>query len=868
MSWRDRLHYLRNQLNRERAEQELDEEMRLHIQLETEANIAAGMTPEEASRRARMRFGGIDRYREEASEASGFHVIDGLRRDLAYSLRRLMRAPVFTLVTSLTLALGIGSTAAVFAVVYTVLLKPLPYPQPEELVFVSSENESRGWDGFPLPNGAYHAFRSDSRTLQGIAAYTVQKATLLAEAGAERLDVVQVTENFFEVLDVAPILGILPEPAENSPSVLISYGLWQRLFGGSPSTPGRLLQLDGKQYTITGIMPREFWFPDHGHAAWLPGRIPIEDPWRSWSVRGIGRRAGGVPLQSVQQEVDAIVEGFAEHLPFGGGWRFRVTSWQDRTVGEVRSSLLFLLGAVGLVLAVCCLNIANLYLARARDRRPELAVRTALGAGRRVLVRQLMTEHLLLSLLGGGAGILTGFAALRVIHWLAPGDLPRLSEISPGFTLPVFALSAALLSGLAAALLPVIRTARIDPAAGLRQGRQVQAETVRGSRSRNGLVTAQVAAATVLLVCAGLMSGSFIRVLRIEPGVRTENVLTASLALSPDRYSAPQQWLDFFTSLSRELARLPGVEAVGLASGLPTRGVQMMDSSLRVEGQAEPLPLNVGIDVVTPGYFSAMGIPLLSGRFFDESDRMGAPLVTIVNDSIAKRFFPGGDAVGRKFMSTDDETWLTIVGVVGDVKQYGPDKETPLLRYHPWSQEPQAKAYVVIRSNPSQPTEAETVRQVVRRLDASQPVTDVATMESLLSRSVAPRRLSAWLLNIFSGIALCLALIGLYGILSYTVSRRRHEIGIRVALGARRWDVFSRILWHGLKLALIGLAIGLGTALYTTSWLESQLFGLEPNDPFSFLLGTVLVLLVTLAAGYFPARRACKVDPVEALRYE
>lgn len=871
MSLRDRLHFLWSQRRRQRAWEELSDELKLHIELETERLISQGLSPVQARKEARRRFGPLERVREESIRESGFVKLDRFLLDLRYAFRTLIRNPMFAVVAIATLALCTGMATAIFSVVDGVLFKPFPYNYSEQLVMITSAQRERGWHGFPLPAGAYFQFKEKSESLQKLAAFRQNSYTLTGGVDPERISGARLTPELFDVLGIHAHLGRLfvtddyktPDPK----AVVISYGLWQRLFGASRDALGRDLHLDGDTLTVVGVLPAGFWFPSPQEELWVPMSVRRDaNLWENWALSVIGRIAEEEPAVAVQEEIDYLTSQFASELPFGGTWRFEVQKATDAFVEEVRSPLLLLLGAVALVLCIGCFNVAGLCMARTLERDQELSVRRALGCGRWGLIRQLLVEHSLLGLAGGVGGLLIAYGAIRIFVFFDPVDLPRSGNIEMDWRTLFFALGVALASGLLLGLFPVLQTDRDSIAARLRGGRRVSAEPVI-VRSRGLLLFAQVALTSMLLTGAVLLSSSFLRVSGVHSGFEGDDVLTARVTLPRSRYSEESAWLAFFDQLLEGLQRYPSIETVGATTAIPTRGVNMIDTGITIDGQNPVEGIDIAVDVVTPGYFQSLGIPLKGGRLFHSSDRQGNPPVVIINESVARRFLAGTDPIGRRILGSDDSTWLTVVGVVGDVKQYGLDEETPFHLFVPLQQVPRSNLYLTLRmAEPGAGTSI--IREEVRKLDPDQPVTDINWMEDLLRRSLMPRTLPAVLVGAFAALALLIVVIGIYGMLANGVQRRTREIGVRLALGASRRQVLGLVMQSGLRWTLAGLAAGTLGAYALSVYLENLLFQVQPRDLALHGLVGIVVLILSLLACYLPSRKAVQIDPVEALRYE
>ena len=875
-----------------------------HLLELVERLVATGMPQEAAVEEALARFGTPDRivrfaYSHPGSSGSrrlragqprwrqgpgnrrkskdrGDGIVQSLLQDIRYGLRTLARNPGFTVVAVLTLALGIGANTAIFAIVNGVLLQPLPYDNPGRLVLLSSRNEQRGWSSMPIPPGTFFELGGNAQTFEALAGYAERKITLTGGEEPLRIEAARATANLFSLLGVDAERGRVFLPEEDVPGTpdvaLLSTGLWRRYFGGDTDIIGKMITLDDKPYTVVGVMRQEFQFPSTQVEVWIPMKLdPGQPSWGNWFLTGIGRLKKGTPLTQSQAEIDTLTAAFSDNLPFGGGWNYQLKSLTEEVVGEVRPALLVLLGAVGLILLLACANVANLLLSRASGRAKELAVRTAVGASRQRLLGQLLAETLLLSLLSGLAAIFAVEWGLSLLVLRLPGDFPRLEEIGVDGTVLTFVVTASCLAGLLAGLFPALQASRVNLIEALKDAGRSSSGGGARSRAREILVVAEVALSILLLAGAGLLVRSFLRLLEVDTGFQPRNVLTMRISLPRSRYPGPQQQSEFLRQLSERAALLPAIHAVGATTGLPTRNVSMIDSSLTVEGAAdtgdEPSE-GIAIDAVLPDYFHSLGIRLLRGRFFMARDTASAPKVVIINDRIARQFFPNEDPVGRRILHSNDTDWMTIVGVVADVKQYGLEKESPKQMFLPFAQEPKRSFYLTVLSTGRPEERFADLKGLVRSLDSDLPATDIQTMEQAVATSMAHRRFYMLLMSFFGVLALVLAVVGIYGVISYSVSQRTHEIGVRMALGAGRGDILRMVIGRGMGLSVAGVVAGLLGAFYLTRFLQSLLFEVGPADPVTFVAIVILLLAVSALACYVPARRATKVDPMVALRYE
>ncbi len=865
------------------AERELDAELRYHLERETEQNLAAGMTAEEARYAALRGFGGVEQSREQCRDARGVRAVEELCQDLRYGGRMLRKNPGFTLVAVVTLALGIGANTAIFSVVNAVLLKPLPYASPERLVTLWGTAANTGAGNIPFSYLNFTDYKNQAQTLEHVAACDTTEAVLAsADAEPETLSGARVSSDLFPLLGVAPMLGRAFSAEEDRPGgaavVVISHGLWQRRFSSDPQVVGRQVMLGERSTKVIGVMPRGFTFPVEEETSdyWVPlagdpNRTELLSNRHGKFLTIVARLKQGVRFEQAEAEALVIARRLEAQYPDANtGWRARLVPLQEDIVGGVRPALLILLGAVALVLLIACANVANLLLARAGARAKEVAIRTALGASRARIMRQLLTESLLLSLAGGGLGLLLAEWLVDVIVAAGPASLPRLADVNLDASVLGFTLLVSILTGLVFGLAPALRASKTDLSEPLKEGGRSSTEGARRNPLRGLLVVSEVALSLMLLIGAGLLIKSFVRLLQTDPGYQTERVLTASLSLSKTKYPEPEQQAAVYQQVLGRVAALPGVEAAGAASLLPLGGRDSYNV-FQVEGRTpfaagqEP---TVRYQVVSPDYFRAMGIQLRRGRFFTEGDTKGAPQVLIVNEAFARRHFSGEDPVAQRLVIGDDPP-REIVGVVGSVRHRGLDEEPQPEFYVSYLQAPRSRLSLVVRAAANDPAElAASVRGAIREVEKDQLVGEVRTMDTLVSHSVAPRRFQMLLLGSFALVALLLAGVGIYGVMAYAVAQRRHEIGVRLALGAQRGDVIRLVVRQGMTPALVGAGVGLIGAFAGTRVIESLLYGVSAGDPIVFVGVSALLLLTALLACYLPARRATGIDPAIALRHE
>ncbi len=802
-------------------------------------------------------------------------------QDIRFGARMLMRKPGFTLVAVMTLALGIGANTAIFSVVNSVLLRPLPYPAPERLVVIQEYN-ARGPAQVTPAN--FLDWREQNNVFEHLAAISTRRANLTSEGGdPQRVYLAVTSTNFFDALGVRPLHGrtFLPsEEQEGHESVaVIGHGLWQRRFGSDPRLVGRQVSIDGTNHTVIGVMPAGVQYPTDTDLWVSPRRIVPEadiDLGDITRIRGFGilavvaRLREGVTLEQAQAEMDVITARLREQYPETNNNRFdRVIALHESVVGDVRPVLLILFGAVGCVLLIACANVANLLLARSSSRRKEIAIRTALGASRWRITRQLLTESVLLALLGGAAGLLIALFCLDLLTGLAASYVPRMEEVGLDRLVLVFTLVVSILTGIIFGLVPALQTSKVGLNESLKEGSR--GTSARG-RLRGALVVAEVALSLMLLISAGLLFRSFIILQAVKPGFDPRNVLTLKVAPTGENYRDARSQRAFYAEVIGRVRELAGVQSVGAINTLPlSKGAV---NGYNVEGRPLLPPdkmSGANRRNISPDYFHAMDIPLLKGREFTERDDADAPGAIIINESLARREFPDEDPLGKRlaFGSRNGQpVWLEIVGVVNDVRSLELNAEPVPEAYTSYLQHQVAEMTLVIRSGGDPAGIASAVQSVVGEVDKNQPVSSVRTLEQVISEATTRPRFNTLLLAVFSGVALLLAAAGIYGVMAYVVAQRTHEIGVRMALGARPRDVFKLIMSRGALLTLAGLGLGLLGAFTTTRVLSGLLYGISPTDPLTF--GSVVALLagVALLASYIPARRATKVDPMVALRYE
>jgi len=804
-----------------------------------------------------------------------------LWQDLRYGFRMLWKKPGFTVVAVIALTLGIGANTAIFSVVNAVLLRALPFENQEQLVMILGVDNKRGRDNMPASYPDFADWRDQNHVFDHIAGYTESVLILTGVDTPEQLSGVSATGELFAVLGAHPIQGRTFTPEDEKPGsprvVVLSYGLWQRRFGGNPGLVGQQVLLDGVSTTVVGIMPQGFAFPLNGAKTdyWKTINPNSEtNKERGAHYLGVlGRLKPGVSKEQAQAEMLTIARGLEQQYPEKNAGRgVKLTPMYEIVVGSIRTALLVLLGAVGFVLLIACANVANLLLARAASRQKEIAIRTALGAGRLRIIRQLLTESVLLSVMGGALGLLTAIWGLDLLMAVIPSDLPRMQEIGLDARVLGFTVGVSVLTGIIFGLAPALRASRLDLNESLKEGSRGSSESISRNRVRSLLIVSQVALSLVLLIGAGLLIRSFQRLQGVNPGFDPHRVMTASVALPDAKYHEEAQQTAFFHEVLQNGRAVPGVEVIAAVSPLPLGG-EMSMNVLTIEGRPAPAPgerLITNSRVVSPDYFRAMGFPLLKGRAFTEQDNKDARRVVIINETLARKYFPGEDALGKRIdVTLAYNNMAEIVGIVGDVKHQSLDKEPGAEAYFSYQQIPFSSMTLVARSQSDNSTGlAPGLRHAVEQVDKEQPLSDVRTMEQLLSDSLARRRFNMLLLGIFASVALLLAAVGIFGVMNYSVTQRTHEIGIRMALGAQARDILRMVVSQGMILVLAGVCLGLVGAYFLTRLMASLLYGVKATDPLTFIGVALVLAAVSLVACFIPARKATKVDPMEALRYE
>jgi putative ABC transport system permease protein len=867
-------------------EREMEEEMRFHLEMQIEKNLASGMASEEARYAARRQFGNQTWLKEVSREMWSLNSIETLIRDLRYGARTLMKSPGFAFVAVLTLALGIGANTAIFSVVNGVLLRALPYYEPERLVMVWADRpilQARiGLPDFPVTVADFVDWRDQNQVFEQMAALETRRMNLTGGGEPESVVGLRASASLFPLLGAGFAVGraFLPEEdrADADRVVVISHELWRQRYGADSKLIGQKITLDNEAYTVIGVTAPDFQFPRRGEVPYLGGAtkvdlyLPIAFTPKLMNNRMgdflmvIARLKPGVSLGQAGADMSGIARRLTEQYPQTNTDKgARLAPLHQQMVGKARTALLVLLGAVGFVLLIACANVANLLLARAAGRQKEMAIRAALGAGRCRVVRQLLTESLLLAFSGGAAGLLLARWGVKLLLAMAPENLPRTYDIKLDTRVAGFTLLVSLLTGIVFGLLPALQTSKINLVVTLKEGGRDSGGLLR-RRLRGFLVVSEVAMAFVLLIGAGLLIRSFARLTEVDPGLDPRRVLTMDIMLPPAKYNFSQAAAFFQQTLERVWA-LPGVEAAAAVSPLPLSGLHA-SSGFSIEGKPTPTPLRLsaGVRIISPDFFKTFRVPLVNGRLLAESDGADAPPVVVVNESLARIYFANEDPLGKSIIYNG--VARVIVGIVGDVKHSALDEEAKPEIYFPMAQSTRRNMSLAVRVSGDPMQIVAAVRRQVWDVDKDIPIYSIETMERLMAKSVAPRRFNLLLLGVFALVGLALACVGLYGVMAYSVAQRTQEIGIRIALGSQARDVLRLVIGQGMKLALVGVGIGLAASFGLMRLMSKLLFGIRPTDPLTFAAIVVLLLLVALLACWLPARRAMKVDPMVALRVD
>jgi predicted permease len=885
--------WLRTILRRARVESEMDVELRFHMEARAEDLVRSGVPGQEALRRARLEFGGVERAKEECRDARGVSFIETLLQDIRFGSRMLRKSPGFTAVAVLTLALGIGASAAVFSLVNAILLKPLPYPDSSRIVLpelISPPGVNLGSEYIPWGQLQFRILTRDAHPFQTVSAFQNDSFNLTGAGEPTFLDGFRASQEFFPSLGVSPALGRTFTTEEDRPGheyeVIISDWLWRERFAADRDILARTIELNGYAYTVVGVMPAGFAFPraeempssfnfPREPQLWVPLALPAEPKPGPSELAVIGRLKPGVTVPQAQAAMDLITKHVEEQDHRWKGWfTTRMVPLQRQVVGDTRLPLQLMLGAVCIVLLIACSNVANLLLTRSLARRREFTLRAALGAGRARLIRQLLTESLLIAIAAGAVGILIANAGIYFVKTLGPSNIPRLREVALDMPVLAFALGISLATGILFGLAPAISAARENLVDSLKEGGQRSGGSRMSPRLRNALLVSQVALALVLVVAAGLLTRTFFQLLGADGGFNAERVLTFQLPLPALKYADQNQIVALFQNMLERLRAVPGVQSAGIGETVPMSG-EGESTTIRIPdhpaASLKEMPF-ANFAVVSPGFFAAVGTPLLRGRDFQETDTTDSMPVAIVNKAMERKYWPSEGALGKQLGPGSTRYPLsTIVGVVSDVKHTSLREETAPEMYVLYNQKPwpsMLNMRVAVRTKAEPAAMTENVRDAVHAIDPDLPLAKVATLATLVDDSMAQPRFSVFLLGAFGVLALLLASIGMYGVISYSVLQRTQEIGIRMALGAQRRKVFGMVLGQGARLAGLGIAIGFVAALGVTRLMASFLYGVRPTDPLTFAGVSLLLLGIALLACYLPARRAMRVDPMVALKYE
>ena len=876
--------WMRAMMGRTRMENEMDAELRFHMRAYVEDLQRKGVAREEAMRRARIEFGGVERAKEECRDARGVTFTETLLQDLRYGARALRKSPGFTAIAVLTLALGIGANTAIFSVVNAILLHPLAYKDADRLVTVLIDGNG------PISVANYIDWRDQSHSFEAMGAAEYWSPNLTGVDQPENIRGHKITYDLFPLLGAQPLLGRLfteaDDRAGSEHEVILSYRLWQRRFSLDRNVIGNVIRLDGEAYSVVGVMPRDFQFAPFwatNAELWVPIAFGDRVHNRAGnSLRVFGRLKPGATLDQARTEITSITARLEQQYP-GTNQNVVVTPLKEKVVGKVEAPLLVLLGAVGFVLLMACANVAHMLLARAASRQKEIAVRAALGAGRTRVVRQFLTENLLLAGLGGALGLLLAFWGTRALVALSPASIPRVETVTLDGWVVLFLFAITALTSIGFGLAPALQASAVNLNDTLKETGRGSSDGMQRNRLRSFLVASEFALALMLLIGAGLMVRSFFALQSVDPGFNPHNLLSMVVSVAGSNEAAAGNREIFYRQLLERVRALPGVQSAAAINHLPLAG-DLWGWPFTIKGRPKPRPGDEpgGVyRIATPGYFRTMKIPLLRGRDIAETDTRSAPGVVVINEKAARSYWPGEDPIGKRISfdagTSETPTWLTVIGIVKDAKESDwaaePDEEVYLAAFQnrQFLGAPEShSSYItlVVRTTGDPAALAQALKDTVWSFDRNLPISQVLTMDAVVADANSQPRFEMLLLGIFAGVALLLAAVGIYGVMSYAVSRRTHEIGIRVSLGASRADVVLLVVCQGIVLALIGSAAGIVGALGLSRLMKSLLFGVKPIDPLVFGGVTILLMIVAMAASYLPARRAMRVDPMIALRYE
>jgi putative ABC transport system permease protein len=870
---------------KQKLDEDLDDELRSHIDFAVEENLKRGMSVQQARTTALKEFGGMTQTKENYRVLRGLPILEIFANDLRFGLRQLVKSPAFASTAILTLALGIGATTAIFSVVKVVLLAPLPYKDSSRIVAVWTANPAQGDRPLPSSAGDFAIWKQRSGVFEDLAPSYDDEKTLTGQGAPQFLIGYSVSANYLRILGVQPQLGRLYTDQEDAPEgpnvVLLSDHLWRTAFHSDSTIVNKVVTLDGAAYTVLGVMPRGFDYPASVEI-WTPSAMAPSsyDDFNNTYVRILGRLRPGVTLTEAQKTLnDVEAQISTAHPQTDSGNRVVLVPLREQLDGDIRRPLLILMGAVGLVLLIACANTAGLALARNAERQREIAVRLALGATRRRLLRQFVTESLLLAVIGGAGGILLAAAMTHFLLRLFPNDvanldIPKVTEIQMDRGVFLFALAITLLTAFLFGIIPVLKAMQTEAGAAMKESARGSTTTRRSNRSRSVVVVSEVALSLMLLTGAGLVVASFQRVIHAEIGFRPDHILSLQVFLPLDRYPStdPTKRRQFVEEVEKRLSALPGVKSAGATNFLPLSGF-WGTSSFLLRGQTLPKEAQTpeaDNRIITPRYLQTMNIPLLRGRNFTNADRAGGLQVAMINETMAKQYFQGKNPVGEQLNlgTADKPDWWQIVGVTGDVKAFGQDKPTHADIYRPFDQLPFPLVAFTLRTETDPASMVKSAEQALWSFDPNLPVLKAVPMDVLASQTLAVRRASSTLISAFAGLALLLACIGIYGVVAYAVTQRRQEIGVRMALGAQRGDVLRMMMGLGIRLTLLGVVIGLVGAFALTRLMASLLFEVNAMNPLIFSIAAIVLVAVAMAASYLPSRSAASIEPMQALRTE